>query len=49
MEEEEEEVFGNKYCQQKLSGSIHFKLFAISPTTYARISPNTVSKVNKIL
>ena len=34
-------VSGNKYCRQ-VSGSINFKLFTIFPTTYVRISPQTV-------
>ena len=35
-------VSGNKYCRQKVSGSIDFKLFTIFSTTYGRISPQTV-------
>ena len=42
-------VSGNKYCRQKVSGSINFKLFTISPTTYLIISALTVSKVSTIL
>ena len=38
----------NKYCRQKVSGSINFKLFTIFPTTYVRISPQTVSKESTI-
>ena len=38
-------VSGNKYCRQKISGSLNFKLFTIFPTKYERISPQTVSKV----
>jgi hypothetical protein len=41
-------VSGNKYCRQKASGSINFKLFTIFPTKYARISLQTVSKVTTI-
>ena len=41
-------VSGNKYCRQKVSGSINFKLFTIFPTTYVIISPQTVSKVSTI-
>ena len=42
-------VAGNKYCLQKMSGSINFKFFTIFSRTYARISPQTVSKVSTIL
>ena len=35
-------------CRQKVSGSINFKLFTIFPTTYVRISPQTVSKMSTI-
>ena len=41
-------VSENKYYRQKVSGRIDFKLFTISPTTYVRISPQTVSKVGAI-
>ena len=41
-------VSGNKYCRQKVSGSINLKLFTIFSTTYVRICPQTVSKVSTI-
>jgi hypothetical protein len=39
---------GNKYCRQKVYGSINFKFFTIFPTTYVRISLQTVSEVSTI-
>ena len=42
------EVFGNKYCRQKVSDSINFKLFTIFPTTYVRINTQIESKVSTI-
>ena len=39
---------GNKYCRQKVSGSINFKLFTIIPTIYVGISPQTVSEARTI-
>ena len=41
-------VSGSKYCRQKVSGSINFKLFTIFPTKYVKISSQTVSKVSTI-
>ena len=38
-----------RYPRQKVSGSINFKLFTIFPTTYVRISLQTVSKVSTIV
>ena len=38
----------NKYWRQKVSGNINFKLLTISPTTYVKISPQTVIKVSTI-
>jgi hypothetical protein len=42
-------VSGYKYCREKVSGSIDFKLFKISPTTYVIIIPQTASKVSTIV
>lgn len=42
-------VFGKKFGQQKVCGSINLKLFRIFPTTYLKIRPQTVNKVSTIL
>ena len=39
---------GNKYCRQKVSGSINLNIFTIFPTTYLRISLQTVSQVDTV-
>ena len=41
-------VYGNKYCREKISGSINLKLFTIFPTTDVRIGPQTAIKVSAV-